>query len=196
MLIPQPGVLEQTSRGERFWDVYSRLLKDRVIFVATPIEDSIASLIIAQLLYLEKEDPDKDIDVYINSPGGVVTGGLAIYDTMQTIKPDVATICVGQAASAAALLLSGGAKGKRYALPYSRVLIHQPMGGVEGQATDIEITAREILRIRRTLNEILAHHTGQPIERIEHDTERDYWMSAQEAVEYGIIDHVLNREIR
>lgn len=196
MLIPQPGVLEQTSRGERFWDVYSRLLKDRVIFVATPIEDSIASLIIAQLLYLEKEDPDKDIDLYINSPGGVVTGGLAIYDTMQTIRPDVATICVGQAASAAALLLAGGAKGKRYALPYSRVLIHQPMGGVEGQATDIEITAREILRIRHTLNEILARHTGQPIERIERDTERDYWMSAQEAVEYGIIDHVLSREIR
>ncbi len=196
MLIPQPGVLEQTSRGERFWDVYSRLLKDRVIFVATPIEDSIASLIIAQLLYLEKEDPDKDIDLYINSPGGVVTGGLAIYDTMQTIKPDIATICVGQAASAAALLLAGGAKGKRYALPYSRVLIHQPMGGVEGQATDIEITAREILRIRRTLNEILAHHTGQPIERIERDTERDYWMSAQEAVEYGIIDYVLSKDMR
>ncbi|MCS6860409.1 MAG: ATP-dependent Clp endopeptidase proteolytic subunit ClpP [Abditibacteriales bacterium] len=196
MLIPQPGVLEQTPRGERFWDVYSRLLKDRVIFVATPIEDSIASLIIAQLLYLEKEDPDKDIDLYINSPGGMVTGGLAIYDTMQTIKPDVATICVGQAASAAALLLAGGAKGKRYALPYSRVLIHQPMGGVEGQATDIEITAREILRIRRTLNEILARHTGQPIERIERDTERDYWMSAQEAVEYGIVDHILSREIR
>lgn len=196
MLIPQPGVLEQTSRGERFWDVYSRLLKDRVIFVATPIEDSIASLIIAQLLYLEKEDPDKDIDLYINSPGGMVTAGLAIYDTMQTIKPDVATICVGQAASAAALLLAGGAKGKRYALPYSRVLIHQPMGGVEGQATDIEITAREILRIRRILNEILARHTGQPIERIERDTERDYWMSAQEAVEYGIVDHVLSREMR
>jgi ATP-dependent Clp protease protease subunit len=197
MLIPQPGVLEQTSRGERFWDVYSRLLKDRVIFVATPLEDSIASLVIAQLLYLEKEDPDKDIDLYINSPGGSVTAGLAIYDTMQTIRPDVATICVGAAASAAALLLVGGAKGKRYALPYSRILIHQPwMSGVGGQATDIEITAREILRIRDTLNEIMARHTGQPIERIKQDTERDYWMSPEEAREYGIIDHVLTREVR
>jgi ATP-dependent Clp protease protease subunit len=197
MLIPQPGILEQTPRGERFWDVYSRLLKDRVIFVATPLEDSIASLIIAQLLYLEKEDPDKDIDLYINSPGGSVTAGLAIYDTMQTIRPDVATICVGAAASAAALLLVGGAKGKRYALPYSRILIHQPwMSGVGGQATDIEITAREILRIRDTLNEIMARHTGQPIERIKQDTERDYWMSPPEAKEYGIIDHILTRELR
>jgi ATP-dependent Clp protease protease subunit len=196
MLIPQPGILEQTSRGERFWDVYSRLLKDRIVFVATPLEDTIASQIVAQLLYLEKEDPDKDVDLYINSPGGHVTAGLAIYDAMQMIKPDVATICFGQAASAAALLLAGGAKGKRYALPHSRILIHQPMGGVQGQATDIEITAREILRIRRELNEIMSRHTGQPLERIERDTERDYWMTPQEAEEYGIVDHVMIQEHR
>jgi ATP-dependent Clp protease protease subunit len=196
MLIPQPGILEQTSRGERFWDVYSRLLKDRIVFVATPLEDTIASQIVAQLLYLEKEDPDKDVDLYINSPGGHVTAGLAIYDAMQMIKPDVATICFGQAASAAALLLAGGAKGKRFALPHSRILIHQPMGGVQGQATDIEITAREILRIRRELNEIMSRHTGQPLERIERDTERDYWMTPQEAEEYGIVDHVMIQEHR
>jgi len=186
-----PIVVEQTARGERAYDIFSRLLKDRIVFIATPIDDTVASLTIAQLLFLEKEDPDKDIDLYINSPGGIATAGLAIYDTIQILKPDVSTICIGQAASAAAILLAAGTKGKRYALPYSRVLIHQPLGGVHGQATEIEIHAREILKLRRTLNEILAKHTGQPLEKIEADTERDYFMSPEEAKEYGLIDEVL-----
>ncbi len=191
-----PIVVEQTARGERSYDIFSRLLKDRIVFVGTPIDDTIASLIIAQLLFLEKEDPDKDIDLYINSPGGIATAGLAIYDTIQILKPDVSTICVGQAASAAALLLAAGTKGKRFALPYSRVLIHQPLGGIQGQATEIEIHAREILKLRNLLNQILVTHTGQTLERIEHDTERDYFMSPEEAKEYGIIDEVLAKEKR
>lgn len=191
-----PIVVEQTARGERSYDIFSRLLKDRIVFIGTPIDDTIASLIIAQLLFLEKEDPDKDIDLYINSPGGIATAGLAIYDTVQILKPDVSTICVGQAASAAALLLAAGTKGKRFALPYSRVLIHQPLGGIQGQATEIEIHAREILKLRTLLNQILVRHTGQTLERIEHDTERDYFMSPEEAKEYGIIDEVLAKEKR
>jgi ATP-dependent Clp protease protease subunit len=185
-------VVEQTNRGERAYDIYSRLLKDRIIFIGGPIDDHVANLVIAQLLFLESEDPEKDIALYINSPGGVVYSGLAIYDTIQYIKPDVSTICIGMAASMAALLLAAGTKGKRYALPYSRIMIHQPWGGTRGQATDIEIEAREILRLKRIGNEILAKHTGQPIERIERDTDRNYYMSAHEALEYGLIDGVLD----
>lgn len=186
-----PMVVEQTARGERAYDIFSRLLKERIIFVGTPIDDEVSNLVIAQMLFLEKEDPDKDIEFYINSPGGLVTAGLAMYDTMQIIKPDVATICVGQAASMAAVLLSGGAKGKRYALPNARVMIHQGSAGFQGTPSDIDIQAKEILRYRALLNEILAKHTGQPVEKIERDTDRDYFMSAKEALEYGIIDEVL-----
>jgi ATP-dependent Clp protease protease subunit len=191
-----PMVVEQTARGERAYDIYSRLLKDRIVFVGTPINDDIANLIVASLLFLEKEDPDKDIDMYINSPGGVVSAGLAIYDTMQMIRPDVATICIGQAASMGAVLLAGGAAGKRYALPHARIMIHQVHAGFQGTALDIEIQAREVLRYKDILNNILHKHTGQPIERVEQDTARDYFMSAQEAKEYGIIDHVLDRSGR
>ncbi|HEX7519814.1 MAG TPA: ATP-dependent Clp endopeptidase proteolytic subunit ClpP [Candidatus Deferrimicrobium sp.] len=186
-----PMVVEQTSRGERAYDIYSRLLKDRIVFIGSPIDDDVANLVIAQLLFLEAEDPDKDINLYINSPGGVVTAGMAIYDTMQFIKPPVAAVCLGQAASMAAVLLAGGAKGKRTALPNVRILIHQPMGGTHGQATDIKIQAEEILRMREHLNGILAKHTGQPLERIAADTERDYYMSADQATTYGIIDQVV-----
>lgn len=188
-----PIVVEQSSRGERSYDIYSRLLKDRIIFIGGPIDDNVANVVIAQLLFLESEDPDKDIHMYINSPGGVVTAGMAIYDTMQYVKPDVSTICMGQAASMGALLLSAGAKGKRYALPYARVMIHQPLGGSQGQATDIEIHTREILRTRELLNGILINQTGQSKEKIEHDTERDYFMSAEQAKEYGLIDSVVVR---
>jgi ATP-dependent Clp protease protease subunit len=188
-----PIVVEQTSRGERSYDIYSRLLKERIIFLGTAVDDIVANLIIAQLLFLESEDPEKDINFYINSPGGIVTAGLAIYDTMQYIKPDIQTICIGQAASMAALLLAAGAKGKRHTLPHSRILIHQPMGGFQGQATDIEIHAKEILRMRSELNDILVMHTGQPRSRIETDTERDYFMSGEEAVAYGIVDNVLTK---
>ncbi len=191
MLIPI--VIEQSSRGERAYDIYSRLLKERIIFLGEPVHDGMANTIIAQLLFLESEDPDKDINLYVNSPGGEVTAGLAIYDTLQYIKPDVATICMGQASSMGALLLGAGAKGKRYALPHTRIMIHQPMGGAQGQATDIDIHAREILRTRDTINEILARHTGQDINRIKKDTERDFFMSAAEAKEYGIIDKVITR---
>ncbi len=187
-----PIVVEQTNRGERSYDIFSRLLKDRIVFLGGPVDDTVANLIIAQMLFLEAEDPEKDIQFYINSPGGVVTAGMAIYDTMQHVRPPVATICIGQAASMGALLLAAGEKGKRYSLPYSRILIHQPAGGAQGQATDIEIHAREILRMRTFLNEILSRHTGQPLEKISQDTERDYFMSAQEAKEYGIIDEVYN----
>ena len=186
-----PMVIEQSSRGERAYDIYSRLLKDRIIFLGTPVYDEIANLIIAQLLFLESEDPDKDINFYINSPGGSVTAGMAIYDTMAYIKPDITTVCIGQAASMGAVLLTAGTKGKRYSLPNSRILIHQPMGGFQGQATDIAIQAKEILRMRQTLNEILTKHSGQPLERIERDTDRDYFMSSLEAKEYGLIDHVI-----
>lgn len=187
-----PMVVEQTNRGERAYDIYSRLLRDNIIFIGTPIDDNVANLVTAQLLFLAAEDPEKDVNLYINSPGGVVTAGMAIYDTMQFIKPDVSTICIGQAASVAALLLCAGSKSKRYALPNSRVLIHQPtMGGLSGQATDIDIHAREILRIRANINEIMARHTDQPIEKIEHDVERDFWMSAQQAKEYGMIDEII-----
>jgi len=188
-------VIEQSSRGERAYDIYSRLLKDRIIFLGTPINDEIANLLIAQLLFLESEDPDKDINFYINSPGGIVTAGLAVYDTMQYIKPDIATVCIGQAASMGALLLAAGAAGKRYSLPNSRILIHQPMGGFQGQASDIEIQAQEILRLKGTLNQILAKHTGKDLEKIKTDTDRDYFMSGDEAKSYGIIDHVIvNRD--
>jgi len=187
-----PIVVEQTNRGERAYDIYSRLLKDRIIFLGGPIDDNIANLVIAQMLFLEAEDPEKDIHFYINSPGGVVTAGMAIYDTMQYVRTPVSTICLGQAASMASVLLAAGAKGKRYSLPYSRILIHQPIGGVQGQATDIEIHAKEILRMREFLNEILSNHTGQPLERITRDTERDFFMSAREAKEYGIIDEVFD----
>ncbi|WP_072150596.1 ATP-dependent Clp endopeptidase proteolytic subunit ClpP [Candidatus Kryptobacter tengchongensis] len=191
-----PIVVEQTSRGERAYDIFSRLLKERIVFIGTPIDDTVASLVIAQLLFLESEDPDKDIYLYINSPGGIISAGLAIYDTMQYIKPDVATICIGMAASMAAVILAGGAKGKRTALPNSRIMIHQPWGGVQGTAADIRIQAEEILRMKRKINEILAKHTGKPIEQIEKDTDRDYYMSAEEAKEYGIIDQILvKREI-
>jgi len=190
-----PMVVEQTSRGERAYDIYSRLLKDSIIFIGTPIDDYLANLVIAQLLFLEAEDPDKDISIYINSPGGSVTAGLAIYDTMQFIKPDISTFCVGQAASMAAILLTAGSKGKRYALPNSRILIHQPLGGVSGQATEIEIHAREILRIRQTLNEILKNHTGQPLDRINRDTDRDYIMTAAQGVEYGLVDQVIEERV-
>ncbi len=186
-----PIVVEQTGRGERSYDIYSRLLKERIIFLGTAINDQIANLIIAQMLFLEAEDPDKDIFLYINSPGGAVTAGLAIYDTMQYIKPDVATICTGLAASFGALLLTAGAKGKRSTLPNSRILIHQPMGGVQGQASDIEIHANEIILLKKRLAEILAHHTDQPLDRIQEDTDRDYFMSAEEAREYGLIDEVI-----
>ncbi len=187
-----PMVVEQTNRGERAYDIFSRLLRDNIIFIGTPIDDNVANLITAQLLFLEAEDPEKDVQLYINSPGGVVTAGMAIYDTMQFIRPDVATICVGQAASVAALLLAAGTPGKRFALPNSRVLIHQPtMGGLSGQATDIDIHAREILRIRANLNEIMAKHTGQALEKVERDMERDFWMGAQQAREYGIVDEII-----
>ncbi|MGA1796958.1 MAG: ATP-dependent Clp endopeptidase proteolytic subunit ClpP [bacterium] len=186
-----PIVVEQTSRGERAYDIYSRLLKDRIIFVGTPIDDTISNLVIAQLLFLEAEDPEKDIHLYINSPGGIVTSGLAIYDTMQYIKPDVSTICIGQAASMGALLMAAGAKGKRFALPHARILIHQPLGGFQGQATDVDIQAREILRLREKLNELLVRHTGQPLEKIRQDTERDYFMSPEQAKEYGLVDEVI-----
>lgn len=188
-----PMVVEQSGRGERAYDIYSRLLKDRIIFLGGPIDDNVANVVIAQLLFLESEDPDKDIHLYINSPGGVVTAGLAIYDTMQYIKPDVSTICIGQAASMGSVLLAAGAKGKRYALPYSRIMIHQPLGGAQGQSTDIQIQAREILRIRETLNEILSQHTGQSVDKLTEDTERDNFMSALEAKEYGLIDEVIVR---
>ncbi len=188
-----PIVVEQTGRGERSYDIYSRLLKDRIILLSGPIDDTVANSIVAQLLFLESEDPDKDIHLYINSPGGVVTAGMAIYDTMQYIKPDVSTICVGSAASMGSLLLTAGAPGKRYALPHSRIMIHQPLGGVQGQASEIEIHAREILRLREELNGVLAHHTGQPIEVIAQDTDRDNFMSAEDAKAYGLIDKVLTR---
>jgi ATP-dependent Clp protease protease subunit len=185
-----PIVVEQTSRGERAYDIYSRLLKDRIIFLGGPIDDTIANLVIAQLLFLQGEDPEKDINLYINSPGGIVTAGLAIYDTMQYVKPDVATTCIGMAASMGALLLAAGAKGKRYGLPYSRVMIHQPLGGAQGQATDIEIQAREIVRLREVTQDILSKHSGQSMEKIIADTDRNFFMSAQEAKEYGIIDEI------
>ncbi len=188
-----PTVFEQTSRGERYFDIYSRLLKDRIIFLGTPIDDNIANLIMAQLLHLESDDPDKDIFLYINSPGGSITSLFAIYDTMQYIKPDVNTVCMGMAASAAAVILAGGAEGKRYALPHARVMLHQPHGGAQGQATDIEIQARLIVQMREQLNQILADHTGQDLDKIAQDTERDYWMLADEAKEYGVIDGVLTR---
>lgn len=186
-----PMVVEQTARGERAYDIYSRLLKERVVFLVGPVDDYTANLIVAQLLFLESENPDKDINVYINSPGGSVTAGLAIYDTIQFIKPDVSTMCVGQAASMGALLLAGGAKGKRYALPHSRMMIHQPLGGYQGQAADIDIHAKEILKARERLNEILAQHTGQPLERIQQDTDRDFFMGGDEAKAYGVIDEVM-----
>ncbi len=186
-----PMVVEQTNRGERAYDIYSRLLKDRIIFIGSAIDNEVANVIVAQLLFLESEDPEKDISFYINSPGGVVTAGLAIYDTMQYIKPDVTTVCIGQAASMGALLLTAGAKGKRFTLPNSRILIHQPLGGAQGQATDIQIQANEILRMKDTLNEILSLHTGQDIEKISKDTDRDYFMSAEESLEYGIVDKVV-----
>ena len=188
-----PMVVEQSARGERAYDIYSRLLKERVIFVVGPIEDHMANLIVAQLLFLESENPDKDISLYINSPGGSVTAGLAIYDTMQFIKPDVSTLCTGQAASMGAILLAGGCAGKRYGLPHSRVMIHQPLGGAQGQATDIEIQTKEILRMKKNLNQILSHHTGQPIKTIEKDTDRDFFMSAEEAVKYGLVDEVVSK---
>ena len=188
-----PIVVEQTARGERSYDIYSRLLKERVIFVVGEVEDHMSNLIVAQLLFLESENPDKDISLYINSPGGAVTAGLAIYDTMQFVKPDVSTICVGQAASMGALLLAGGAKGKRYALPHSSVMIHQPLGGARGQASDMEIQVREILKTRERLNEILAQHTGQPLERVKQDTDRDNYMTGADAVAYGLIDRVLEK---
>lgn len=188
-----PIVIETTNRGERAYDIYSRLLKDRIIFLGAPIDDIFANLIIAQLLFLEAEDPEKDINLYVNSPGGSVTAGLGIYDTMQYVKPPINTICLGQAASMGAFLLTAGTKGKRFALPNARVMIHQPMGGFSGQATEIDIHAREILKIRERLNEIMAKHTGQPLERISQDTERDYFMSAEEAKRYGLIDEVITR---
>lgn len=188
-----PIVVEQTSRGERSYDIYSRLLKDRIIFIGGPIDDHIANLVIAQMLFLEKEDPEKPIALYINSPGGVVYSGLAIYDTMQYVKPQISTVCVGMAASMGALLLAAGTEGMRYALPYSRIMIHQPLGGARGQATEIEIEAREILRLKNTINDILQKHTGQDRERIERDTDRNFYMSSEEAVEYGIVDEVLTK---
>ncbi len=190
-----PIVVEQTARGERSYDIYSRLLKERVIFLVGPVEDYMANLVVAQLLFLEAENPDKDIHLYINSPGGSVTAGMSIYDTMQFIKPDVSTMCIGQACSMGAFLLTAGAKGKRYCLPNSRVMIHQPSGGAQGQASDIHIHAQEILKIRRRLNELMAYHTGQPVEKIEKDTERDNFMSASESKEYGLVDAVIDRRI-
>ncbi|WP_294191771.1 ATP-dependent Clp endopeptidase proteolytic subunit ClpP [uncultured Cloacibacillus sp.] len=188
-----PIVVEQSGRGERSYDIYSRLLKDRIIFLGTAIDDTVANLVVAQLLFLESEDPDKDISIYINSPGGSVTAGLAIYDTMQYIKPHVSTICIGMAASMGAVLLTAGAEGKRIALPNSRIMIHQPMGGMQGQASDIEIHAKEILKTRAKLNEILAKHTGRPLEKIEADTDRDFYMSAEEAQQYGIVDKIIEK---
>ncbi|MBN2910284.1 ATP-dependent Clp endopeptidase proteolytic subunit ClpP [Polycladomyces sp. WAk] len=186
-----PIVVEQTNRGERSYDIYSRLLKDRIIFLGSPINDAVANLVVAQLLFLDAEDPDKDIHLYINSPGGSITAGMAIYDTMQYVKADIQTICIGMAASMGAFLLAAGTKGKRYALPNSEVMIHQPLGGAEGQATDIEIRAKRILKMRDRINQILAERTGQPLEKIEQDTDRDYFMTAEEAKEYGLIDHVI-----
>jgi ATP-dependent Clp protease protease subunit len=186
-----PMVIEQTGRTERAYDIYSRLLKDRIVFIGTPIDDLLANTVIAQLLFLQTEDPEKDIHLYVNTPGGVVSAGLAIYDTMQYIKPDIATYCIGQAASMGALLLTAGSKGKRHALPHSRVMIHQPIGGFYGQATDVEIHAKEILKMKDTLNNIIARHTGQPLDKIHIDTERDYFMSGKEAKEYGIVDEVI-----
>ena len=195
MLIPI--VVEQSSRGERAYDIYSRLLKDRIVFLGDMVHDPMANTIIAQMLFLESEDPDKEVNLYINSPGGSVTAGLAIYDTMEYIKPDVATICMGQSTSMAALLLAAGTKGKRYALPNARIMIHQPLGGVQGQATDIDIQAKEILKIKATIHQILARHTGQSLERIRQDTERDFFMSGEEALEYGIVDKIIEkREIQ
>jgi len=190
-----PMVVETSNRGERAYDIYSRLLKDRIVFVGGPIDDAVANVVVAQLLFLESEDPDKDIHLYINSPGGVVTAGLAIYDTMQYIKPDVSTICIGQAASMGSLLLTAGAKGKRYALPLARIMIHQPLGGAQGQSTDIQIQAKEILRLREVGNDILVKHTGQPREKVVTDTERDNFMSAEEAKAYGLIDEVITRPV-
>jgi len=187
-----PIVVEQTPRGERAFDIFSRLLKERIIFLPTYIEDELANLVIAQMLFLEAEDPDKDIFLYINSPGGAVTAGMAIYDTMQYVKPNISTICMGQAASLGALLLAAGTKGKRYALPHARIMIHQPLGGVQGQATDIDIQAREILRVRDELNRIFVHHTGQSLERIQRDTDRDFFMTPEQAREYGIVDEVIS----
>ena len=191
--MPVPYVTENTSRGERTYDIYSRLLKDRIIFLGTPIDDTVANLIMAQLLHLESDDPDKDVFLYINSPGGSITSLFAIYDTMNYIKPDVNTVCMGMAASAAAVILAGGAQGKRFALPHARVMLHQPHGGAQGQATDIEIQAKLIVEMREQLNAILAEHSGQPLEKVEKDTERDYWMLADAAKEYGVIDQVLTR---
>ncbi|HFD92228.1 MAG TPA: ATP-dependent Clp endopeptidase proteolytic subunit ClpP [Gammaproteobacteria bacterium] len=188
-----PMVVEQSSRGERAYDIFSRLLKERVIFLVGPVEDHMANLVVAQILFLESENPDKDIHLYINSPGGSVSAGLSIYDTMQFVKPDVSTMCLGQAASMGALLLAGGAEGKRFALPHARIMIHQPLGGFQGQATDIDIHAKEILRTRDRLNEILVKHTGQPMEKIQADTDRDFFMSSEDAVEYGLIDQVMSR---
>ena len=188
-----PMVIEQSARGERAYDIYSRLLKERVIFIVGAIEDQMANLVVAQLLFLESENPDKDISIYINSPGGSVSAGMAIYDTMQFATPDISTLCVGQAASMGALLLAGGASNKRYALPHSRIMIHQPLGGFQGQATDVDIHAREILKIREELNQVLAHHTGQPVERIAQDTERDHFLNCVEAKEYGLVDKVLDK---
>ncbi|PKN67866.1 MAG: ATP-dependent Clp endopeptidase, proteolytic subunit ClpP [Deltaproteobacteria bacterium HGW-Deltaproteobacteria-15] len=194
MLIPM--VIEQSSRGERAYDIYSRLLKDRIIFVGEQVHDGMANTIIAQMLFLESEDPDKDINLYINSPGGAVTAGLAIYDTMQYIRPGIATICMGQASSMGALLLAAGSKGKRFALPHSRIMIHQPLGGAQGQATDIDIQAREIMKIKKIIHEILAKHTGQPLDRIRQDTERDFFMDSKEALDYGLVDRIITeREI-
>ena len=187
-----PFVIEQTGRTERAYDIYSRLLKDRIIFLGTAIDDSVANAVIAQLLFLQSDDPDKDIHIYVNSPGGIVSSGLAIYDTMQYVKPDIATYCIGQAASMGALLLTAGAKGKRFALPNSRIMLHQPMGGFHGQATDVEIHAREILKMKDTLNRILTAHTGQPLEKIQTDTDRDFFMSGTEAKEYGLVDEVIH----
>ena len=193
--VPIPYVIEQTGRVERSYDIYSRLLKDRIVFLGTAMNDEVANLLIAQFLYLESEDPDKDINFYINSPGGIVTAGMAVYDTMQYIKPDVTTVCIGQAASMGALLLTAGAKGKRYSLPNSRIMIHQPMGGFQGQASDIEIQAKEIMRMKETLNDILKTHTGKSLKQIQKDTDRDYFMSGAEAKAYGIVDHVIrNRD--
>jgi ATP-dependent Clp protease protease subunit len=188
-------VIEQTGRGERAYDIYSRLLKDRIVFIGTPIDDVVANLMIAQMLFLQMEEPDKDINVYVNSPGGSVTAGLAIYDTMQFVKCDVSTYCVGQAASMGALLLAAGTKGKRYSLPFSRIMIHQPWGGAQGSATDISIHAKEILKLKDQLNCILAKHTGQPLERVEKDSDRDFFMSAQEARDYGLVDHVIESKL-
>jgi len=190
-----PIVIEQTARGERSFDIYSRLLKERVIFLVGPVEDHMANLVVAQLLFLESENPDKDIHLYINSPGGSVTAGMSIYDTMQFVRPDVSTLCIGQAASMGAFLLAGGAEGKRFALPHARMMIHQPLGGYQGQATDIEIHTREILKIRHSLNELLAHHTGQSVEQVAQDTDRDNFMDPEQAKEYGLIDAVLDKRV-